>query len=64
MTGDATRALQYSLAIPVISHGPVESFKVSLLEKDSTITQFGNIGSEEFKSRCFQQALCNSEQKQ
>ena len=37
MTGDATRALQYSLAIPVISHGPVESFKVSLLEKDSTI---------------------------
>ena len=31
--GEVTRALEYNLATPVILHGSVESYKVSLSEK-------------------------------
>ena len=34
ITGEVKWALQYSLAIPVILHGSVESSKVSLSEKN------------------------------
>ena len=64
-TGEMKWALQYNLTIPVILHGSVESSKVFISEKNpqQRTPQFGNRGSEGFKSRCFQQALCTSQQK-
>ena len=45
-------------------HVPIESSKVSLLEKtpQERRAQFGSRGSEGFQSSCFQHAVCNSQQ--
>ena len=61
ITGRVIKTLQYNLAIPVILHGYVENFEISLSKKtpQQRTPQLDNRGSEGFQSRCFQQTLKN-----